>query len=119
MGVSRPGPPAHLQSSSYRVLIVSYYSFTNEYGETYGSCEVFRWDRFDCMEAGLIERDPESPTGWVSFDFGMGGTLRIEANPADWEGWYWQACFPGCLPDGDPMGPFETESDAMSDANCI
>ena len=98
---------------------MSYYSFTNEYGETYGSCEVFRWDRFDCMEAGLIERDPESPTGWVSFDFGMGGTLRIEANPAAFEGWYWQACSPGCLPDGDPMGPFETESDAMSDANCI
>lgn len=35
------------------------------------------------------------------------------ASPA---GWYWQACFPGCLPDGEPMGPFETEAEAIADA---
>ena len=32
------------------------------------------------------------------------------------EGWYYWACFPGCLPDGDPIGPFETEDEAMEDA---
>lgn len=31
-------------------------------------------------------------------------------------GWYWWSCFPGCLPDGDPMGPFATESEALADA---
>lgn len=31
-------------------------------------------------------------------------------------GWYWQACFPGCLPDSDPMGPFDTEAKALADA---
>ena len=31
-------------------------------------------------------------------------------------GWYWQACFPGCLPDGDPVGPFATEDEALDDA---
>ena len=31
-------------------------------------------------------------------------------------GWYWWACFPGCLPDGDPSGPFETEAEALADA---
>lgn len=31
-------------------------------------------------------------------------------------GWYWWTCFPGCLPDSDPMGPFETEADALADA---
>jgi hypothetical protein len=31
-------------------------------------------------------------------------------------GWYWQACFPGCLPDGEPVGPFETEAEALADA---
>ncbi len=31
-------------------------------------------------------------------------------------GWYWWACFPGCLPEGDPNGPFETEADALADA---
>lgn len=31
-------------------------------------------------------------------------------------GWYWQSCFPGCLPDSEPMGPFETEKLALEDA---
>jgi hypothetical protein len=31
-------------------------------------------------------------------------------------GWYWWACFPGCLPDGDPAGPFETAKEALADA---
>ena len=32
------------------------------------------------------------------------------------EGWYYWSCFPGCLPDSDPMGPFETEAEALADA---
>ena len=31
-------------------------------------------------------------------------------------GWYWWACFPGCLPDGDAVGPFATEAEAIADA---
>ena len=31
-------------------------------------------------------------------------------------GWYWWACFPGCLPDGPPQGPFTTEAAAVADA---
>jgi len=31
-------------------------------------------------------------------------------------GWYYWSCFPGCLPDGDPIGPFDTEEDALADA---
>ncbi len=31
-------------------------------------------------------------------------------------GWYWWACFPGCLPDGDPIGPFTTRAEAEIDA---
>lgn len=34
-------------------------------------------------------------------------------NPA---GFYWWACFPGCMPDGDPIGPFDTEAEALADA---
>ena len=30
-------------------------------------------------------------------------------------GWYWQSQFPGCLPDSDPVGPFETEELAIAD----
>jgi hypothetical protein len=31
------------------------------------------------------------------------------------EGWYYWFCFPGCLPDGEPIGPFETEQAAIDD----
>ncbi len=31
-------------------------------------------------------------------------------------GWYWWSCFPGCLPDSDPFGPFATEAEALADA---
>ncbi len=40
-----------------------------------------------------------------------------DADPAQLpEGFYWWSCFPGCLPDGEPSGPFETEEEALADA---
>jgi len=35
---------------------------------------------------------------------------------ADYVGWFWWACFPGCLPGSEPMGPFNTEAEALADA---
>jgi hypothetical protein len=32
-------------------------------------------------------------------------------------GWYWWACFPGCLPDGEPSGPFAYSQQAHQDAD--
>ena len=31
-------------------------------------------------------------------------------------GYYWWTCFPGCLPDSDPIGPFSSEEEAIADA---
>ena len=36
--------------------------------------------------------------------------------PVEAEGWYWWTCFPGCMPDSEPFGPFETEAEALADA---
>ena len=30
-------------------------------------------------------------------------------------GWYYWYCMPGCLPDSEPFGPFETEAEAVTD----
>ncbi len=60
----------------------------NAEGEAFGSFETF----FTC---GSFSQDTEDSTA---------------------SGWYWQAGFPGCLPDGDPSGPFETEQEAIKDA---
>jgi len=32
-------------------------------------------------------------------------------------GWYWWACFPGCLPDGEVNGPFDTSRAALLNAD--
>lgn len=34
----------------------------------------------------------------------------------DLDAWYWWSCFPGCLPDSDPIGPFGTSADAYHNA---
>jgi hypothetical protein len=52
------------------------------------------------------------------------GADRLASHAAgvepSWEkfetGWYWWSCFPGCLPDGDPHGPFPQYADALADA---
>lgn len=70
-----------------------YHQFHNEDGETYGSFEVF-W----------VEG---SATRW--WDDELDEPMR--------PGWYWWACFPGCVPDGEPSGPFANSRDAMYDAD--
>ena len=31
-------------------------------------------------------------------------------------GWFYWFCFPGCLPDSEPIGPFDTKAEALKDA---
>lgn len=31
-------------------------------------------------------------------------------------GWFYQYCFPGCMPDSDPVGPFATAAEATQAA---
>ena len=38
----------------------------------------------------------------------------VEASEASF---YWQSCFPDCLPDSDAVGPFQTEAEAIEYAN--
>ena len=47
--------------------------------------------------------------------------FTCEQTPRYWEAarnraWFYWYCFPGCLPDGDPIGPFATEAEALADA---
>jgi hypothetical protein len=70
-----------------------YHTFKDDSGEAFGSFETFY------MNDGEA-RDLSADTG---NDYGPG--------------WYWWACFPGCMPDGDQHGPFKTEADAIADAN--
>jgi hypothetical protein len=31
-------------------------------------------------------------------------------------GWFYWYCFPGCMPDSDPIGPFGSSAEALNDA---
>ena len=92
---------------------MTFYPFASDDGSTYGSCEVFLMSTADVRAYWRIH-------GWDGFavpsDGGCDPRDCAVDNPADLAGWYWQACFPGCLPDGDPCGPFATEADAIADA---
>ncbi len=50
--------------------------------------------------------------------FYAGDLINEEGEPMD-AGWFWWACFPGCMPDGPPNGPFATEAEALADAQNI
>lgn len=43
-------------------------------------------------------------------------STRIPCEDCPESGWYWWSCSPGCLPDGDAIGPFATEAEALADA---
>lgn len=49
---------------------------------------------------------------------GQARNFDSEGNPVE-PGWYWWSCFPGCLPDGDPVGPFASYEEALADAQAI
>ncbi len=52
----------------------------------------------------------------------MNGTVREAMLDAIVEemgitgGWFWWSCFPSCLPDSDPVGPFSSYAEALADA---
>ena len=63
-----------------------YHRFIDDEGYGYGSFEVFWVDQWE-------ESDTNSEPGW-----------------------YWWPCFPGCLPDTDAVGPFDTAKQAFDNA---
>ena len=92
---------------------MSYQPFISaETGEPYGSFEVF------FMSAVDVAADWQTAYGFaVPSKCPCDPEDGAVSDPADSAGWYWAAGFPGCLWDGDPMGPFASEQDAIDDAN--
>lgn len=51
-----------------------------------------------------MEDDEENPDGQDHYVY------------PDRKGWFYWYCLPGCLPEGDPIGPFASEAEALADA---
>lgn len=65
--------------------------------------EVFKMDRSD-----FVNPDKDS---WMA-----DSVAANDGRSAGLAGWYWWSCLPGCLPDGDPSGPFKSPAAARRDA---
>lgn len=59
------------------------------------------------------ESDPHALPDVEVFQGADYGDGDMELEP---DKWYWWSCLPGCLPDGEPNGPFNTEAEALADA---
>lgn len=125
---------------------MTYYSFVDEEtGDKHGSFETLHMDAEDymwtnpgtcwfeilcnhidmemkekevekiCKLVNTAEFDGEKETAYLDEDQEEIYEALKKA-PAELAGWYWWACLPGCLPDSDPFGPFETEKEAVKDA---
>ena len=60
------------------------------------------------------ESDPHAQPNVEVFD-----SFEYEDSTIEWnvgEGWYYAFGFPGCLWDGEPVGPFNTEEEALEAA---
>lgn len=93
--------------------------------EGYTPGAVYEWDETSphgeaCGDCGRTISEPYCPAGYEVFecpgdyDLPEGAESR-DSTDAYPEGWYWWSCQPGCLPDGDPSGPFATEAEALAD----
>lgn len=59
---------------------------------------------------------PETDEAFGSFEVCF---LKREDAPRRKAGWYWAAGFPGCLWDGDPSGPYDTDKEAYDNAQDV
>lgn len=44
------------------------------------------------------------------------GDTELDLNDGDTTGWFYWFSLPGCLPDSEPFGPFDTEHEALESA---
>ena len=71
--------------------------------------------KLECLKCGEEYTLPESHATSCPECDGHVSSSSTKMKPV----WWWWACFPGCLPDSDVNGPFDTEEEALADAQDI
>ena len=67
-------------------------------------------DNLEIFEQGFIENP-------VSGEIELFSDLTHPDCTPDGKGWFYWYCFPGCLPDTEAVGPFDTSEEAATDAS--
>jgi DNA-directed RNA polymerase subunit RPC12/RpoP len=73
--------------------------------------EVYRFDCETCGDMLLHEGEVDAATDGVQCPSCQGnrGTL-VRTGEKKWWAWF---CFPGCMPESEPFGPFDSEKQAI------
>lgn len=50
---------------------------------------------------------------------GCNRTIAHDALADTRSGWFFWYCFPGCLPDSDPYGPYQTHDEALRECRAL
>lgn len=76
--------------------------------------DVETWQSYyrDCPECGAMVCTDRQTDSWACAECGLLG----KGSTSDPRGWFYWYCFPGCLPDGGPNGPFTSEAEAIAEA---
>ncbi len=74
--------------------------------------EVFYRTQAACIADGDVWNPEDCDPTNAECRYGMDGDCRVHKLA----GWYYWYCFPGCLPDSEPLGPYQTEQDAVDAA---
>ena len=89
------------------------YSDSKRESDPYSLPDVAVWDSHycDCPECGntvLYNNARSAACPECAKVFAVSGSDPV--------GWFWWTCLPGCLPDGDINGPYDTRELALADA---
>lgn len=70
------------------------------------------------MQVYSDETRQDEPTALPDVEVFIGSEYGgdLEDEPLEASKYYYWYCFPGCLPDSEPIGPFSTENAAIEDA---
>ena len=90
-----------------------HYSDVERESDEHSLPDVETWEAqyCDCPECGnLVLTTDESSVACPECGF------LFHINNDAPSGWFYWFCLPGCIPDSDPIGPFDSEDEALADA---
>ena len=75
------------------------------------------YHQFHCEVQVQVQAQASAPISEYPYVYGSFEIYFNDGSAGAASGWYWQSCFPGCLPDGEAVGPFASSRQAHQDAD--
>jgi hypothetical protein len=102
--------------------MAQYYSDPEREDDAYTlpDVEIFYMTAEEFLDANedtwMAERVAETIGPMGDYDGTDDYTEKVRKTAAEFSGWYYWFCSPGCLPDSEAVGPFKSRREALEDA---